>query len=121
MRQYGSGEDTNFFSRYSGIFIIALAVQSGDASFWSILGVTLADDCSDLFDFTTDCYINESAFQNKDYSLLLRVYQNANVVNYPVVSDLSADFEVESNYQVRSLGNYPTNVTSSFNNNHRTE
>ena len=115
----------NFFSRYSGLYLIDLSVQSGVSDFWQILGFTqtsfVDDNCSNLNNFTTNCFIGESDYQNKTYSFPSVSVPGANAFNFFITSSNSTAVEAESNFQYDESGYYLINVISSFNNNYITQ
>ena len=119
-----SGEE-DFFSRYSGIYLIDVSVQSGDFDFWSLLGFTqtsfVDEFCSDIDKFTTTAFINAGAYQNKNYSLPVHELKATDSFNYFVTSDDSTSVSAEANYQYDESGYYLISVISTFNNNYITE
>ena len=105
--------------------IIDLTVQSGVTDFWEILRFTQStftdDNCSSVADYTTDCFINSGAYENKTYALPILAYTTGNVWNFFVDSGDSTIVQAEENYQYDESGFYLINVVSSFNNNYITQ
>lgn len=122
------GESESFLSKYSGIYLIDLVVVSGLDTFWNTLGFEQAlftdDDCSNLEDFSTQCFINSGAYENKAYSLPMRQTVAVGALagfNFFISSDVSTSIDADSNLIYDESGYYLVNVISTFNNNYLTE
>jgi len=122
---YKTDTQIQFLSRYSGLYIIDMTVHSGQSNFWDVLGFSqtsfVDDNCSNIEDFTTTCYINEGSYVNKAFSLPVQPSINNNQFNFFITSDVSTSVSALSDYQYDLSGYYLINVISSFNNKFMTE
>jgi hypothetical protein len=102
-----------------------MTVHSGQSNFWEVIGFSQSsfvdDNCSNIEDFTTSCFINEGSYVNKNFSLPVQPSIFNNQFNFFITSDVSTSFSALSDYQYDLSGYYLINVISSFNNTFITE
>jgi hypothetical protein len=79
------------------------------------------DDCSNIADFTTSAFINESSIQDKTYSYPVLLLPTGKIFNHFITSDISTSVDAVSNFQYDESGYYLINVISTFNNNYVVE
>jgi len=122
---YKADNEVKFLSRYSGLYIIDMTVHSGQSNFWEVMGFSqpsfVDENCSNIEDFTTSCFINEGSYVNKNFSLPVQPSIINNQFNFFITSDVSTSFSALSDYQYDLSGYYLINVISSFNNTFITE
>jgi hypothetical protein len=122
---YKADDEVRFLSRYSGLYIIDMTVHSGQFNFWEVMGFSQSsfvdDDCSNIEDFTTTCFINEGSYVNKNFSLPVQPSIVNDQFNFFITSDVSTSITALSDYQYDLSGYYLINVISSFNNKFITE
>lgn len=121
---------TNYFSRYSGLYLYNLEVVNGDNTFWNSLGFSKdfqfinQTDLSNLESLTTTAFVNTDDIDNKNYSLPLYIFNASGGVsqwNHFINSDISTTVDGDQNYVSDDSGYYLINVISSFNTNYITQ